>query len=444
MAQRIKTVVDSVLSGLLGDAEHAEAGRPVLMLDLLSDWLPYRVYDPANRLYLNARSEGFVLSVTPLIGADERTGEILGQFFSEGFTSRLSTMASQARANSESYANVAAESTSSAVSRFRELRDQFSKGSSFESASGTSNSDSIQTAFSEVDQASTNLQRQFGLSRRAADDITVSWFLNGEAGASAGLTNGVASANIGAKGGRNQSWTDSDVGIASEDRSRIFGSLSQMSDSRNWSSAREGFVRSVSTSSSSSTSTSASGLNASLTEAQSYTVEARRAEELANRLESQASFFEGNSAAGSLNLSQAYREWGLAEIEGNHDFYGAVRFDDISFQLSPEGQALQAKFIESYAEQLRDGIDDRLVLATGQPISRPTIAGVNSVRARAQIGGGTQNSVPQADPASVQDEVQRAQAAGRQRIGSSRSGLDAVTKGAKGASAEAADDVKEW
>ena len=70
MAQRIKTVVDSVLSGLLGDAEHAEAGRPVLMLDLLSDWLPYRVYDPANRLYLNARSEGFVLSVTPLIGAD--------------------------------------------------------------------------------------------------------------------------------------------------------------------------------------------------------------------------------------------------------------------------------------------------------------------------------------------------------------------------------------
>jgi conjugal transfer mating pair stabilization protein TraG len=101
------------------------------------------------------------------------------------FTSRLSTMASQARANSESYANVAAESTSSAVSRFRELRDQFSNGSSFESASGTSNSDSIQTAFSEVDQASTNLQRQFGLSRRAADDISTAWFLGGEAGANA-------------------------------------------------------------------------------------------------------------------------------------------------------------------------------------------------------------------------------------------------------------------
>ena len=84
MAEKLKSIVDRVLSGLLGDAEHAEKDRPHLMLDMLSDWLPYRVYDPHSRLYFNARSKGFVLSVTPLIGADERTGEILGQFFSEG------------------------------------------------------------------------------------------------------------------------------------------------------------------------------------------------------------------------------------------------------------------------------------------------------------------------------------------------------------------------
>ncbi|APL93654.1 conjugal transfer protein TraG N-terminal domain-containing protein [Sphingobium indicum] len=360
------------------------------------------------------------------------------------FTARLSTMASQARANSETYANVATESTTSAVTKFRELRDQLSRGASFESATGTSNSDSIQTAFSEVDQASTNLQRQFGLSRRAADDITVSWFLNGEAGASAGITNGVASANIGAKGGRNQAWTDSDIGIASEDRSRIFGSLSQMSDSRNWSSTRDGFVRSVSTSSSSSISSTASGMNASLTEAQSFTIEARRAEELANRLESQASFFEGNSAAGSLNLSQAYREWGLAEIESNRDFYGNARFDDVTFQLSPEGQALQAKFVENYAEQVRDGIDDRLVLAPGVPIARPSVSSAGSVRGRAQTGGGGAGSVPRVRAGDLHEEVQRTQGAGRQKVSGSRGRLDAITKGAQGASAEAADDVKEW
>ena len=360
------------------------------------------------------------------------------------FTARLSTMASQARANSETYANVATESTTSAVTKFRELRDQFSRGASFESATGTSNSDSIQTAFSEVDQASTNLQRQFGLSRRAADDISTAWFLGGEAGAKAGISNGVLSGSVGAKGGGTRTWTDSDIGIASEDRSRIFGSLSQISDSRNWSSTRDGFVRSVSTSSSSSISSTASGMSASLTEAQSYSREARRAEELANRLESQASFFEGNSAAGSLNLSQAYREWGLSEIESNRDFYGNARFDDVTFQLSPEGQALQAKFIESYAEQLRDGIDDRLVLAPGLPVSRPAISSAGSVRGRAQTGGGGSGSVPRVGGGDLREEMQRAQAAGRQKITGSRGRLDAITKGAQGANAEAADDVKEW
>ena len=361
------------------------------------------------------------------------------------FTSRLSTMASQARSNSETYANIATDSTTSAVTRFRELRDQFSRGSSFETATGQSNADSIQTAFSEVDQASTNLQRQFGLSRRAADDITISWFLNGEA--SAGLSGefGPAKLGVGARGGRNEAWTDSDIGIASEDRSRITGSLQQMSDSRSWSSTRDGFIRTVSTSSSSSVSSTASGMNASLTEAQNYAREARRAEELANRLESQASFLEGNSAAGSLNLSQAYREWGLAEIERNRDFYGSVRFDDVAFQLSPEGQALQGKFIESYAEQLRDGIEDRLVLAPGQPVDRPGISDASTVRERAAIGSGNAGSaVPVVNPSEIHDEAARVRSAGRQLIGNSRDQLDAITRDARGATPEAADEVKKW
>lgn len=50
MAEQLKTVVDRLLSGLLGDAEHADKARPQLMVDMLSDWLPYRVYDPATRL----------------------------------------------------------------------------------------------------------------------------------------------------------------------------------------------------------------------------------------------------------------------------------------------------------------------------------------------------------------------------------------------------------
>lgn len=50
MAEQLKTVVDRLLSGLLGDAEHADKARPQIMVDMLSDWLPYRVYDPATPL----------------------------------------------------------------------------------------------------------------------------------------------------------------------------------------------------------------------------------------------------------------------------------------------------------------------------------------------------------------------------------------------------------
>lgn len=84
MSLSFRTLRDAMLGGLTGDAEQTEAARPRLMLDMLSDWLPYRVWDPRHRIYLNARSKGFVLGVTPLIGADERTAEILGAFFSEG------------------------------------------------------------------------------------------------------------------------------------------------------------------------------------------------------------------------------------------------------------------------------------------------------------------------------------------------------------------------
>ncbi len=84
MGISFRTLKHGLLTGLLGDAEQAENSRPAFMLDMLSDWLPYRVFDTSNRLYFNSGSKGFILSVTPLIGADERTGEILGSFFSEG------------------------------------------------------------------------------------------------------------------------------------------------------------------------------------------------------------------------------------------------------------------------------------------------------------------------------------------------------------------------
>ena len=363
----------------------------------------------------------------------------------QDFTGRLGTMASQSRTQSETYANLAQQSTSSALTRFSEIRNAYSQGQSSDTVSGVGTNDSIGTAFSEVDNASRTLQQQFGLSRRASDDITISWFLNGEVNGGAGANVGVAQVGAKARGGRNQSWTDSDIGIASEDRGRIMGTLRQLSDSRNWSNTREGFLRETSSSSVSQVSTSSSGLSRSLTEAESYTREARRAEEMASRLENQASWYEANSAAGTLNLSQAYREWGMAEIEANRDYYGPVRFDDIEFQMSARGQQLQSRFVESYADRLQDDIEADLSLPDFAPVSRPEIGNAGQVRARGAVGSASGPSMPDApDRSGITDEVERIRQQGRGRIGTVRGYLDRQTQGATGASEEAADDVKEW
>jgi conjugal transfer mating pair stabilization protein TraG len=363
----------------------------------------------------------------------------------QDFTGRLGTMVSQSRTQSESFANLAQQSTSSALTRFSEIRNAYSQGRSSDTVSGTSSSDSIGTAFSEVDNASKTLQQQFGLSRRAADEITTSWFLNGEAGAGAKAEGGILSAQAGVRGGRNQSWTDSDIGIASEDRSKIISALSQISDSRNWSSSREGFLRATSSSSVSEVSTSASGLSRSLTEAESYTLEARRAEEMANRLESQASWYEGNSAAGSLNLSQAYREWGMGEIEANRDYYGPARFDDVTFQLSPRGQQLQARFIENYAERLQENIESEISLPAFSAVSRPEVDSQDQVRKRGAVEFSSGADWPEApDRTDIQGAVGAARQQGTQRIRAVSDGLESKTKDAKGASEAAADGVKDW
>src|SRR3546814_9389222 len=50
---------------------------------MLADLLPYRSHDPKTGIFYNSASRGFVVEASPLIGANERTGEILTQFLSE-------------------------------------------------------------------------------------------------------------------------------------------------------------------------------------------------------------------------------------------------------------------------------------------------------------------------------------------------------------------------
>src|SRR3546814_4168018 len=78
----------------------------------------------------------------------------------------------------------------------------------------------------------------------------------------------------------------------------------------------------------------------------------------------------------------------MAELEANRDYYGPARFDDINFQMSAQGQQLQARFVESYADRLHDDIEGKLTLPEFAPVSRPAVASPGDVRARGPSGGG--------------------------------------------------------
>lgn len=73
----------SVLDLVLGDSSSPEAARPSTAVPRFCNWLPYRSYDSKRKLFFNAGSRGFVLEATPMVGASERSGDIITQFLSE-------------------------------------------------------------------------------------------------------------------------------------------------------------------------------------------------------------------------------------------------------------------------------------------------------------------------------------------------------------------------
>ena len=72
------------LLALLGTQARPEKKQSSAFVPMLGHWMPYRSYDAKKEIYHNSASRGFVLEMSPLIGADERTGEIISQFLSEG------------------------------------------------------------------------------------------------------------------------------------------------------------------------------------------------------------------------------------------------------------------------------------------------------------------------------------------------------------------------
>ena len=62
----------------------ADAARPDPSIPMLAHWLPYRSFDPKTNIFHNAGAREIAIEMAPMVGADERSADIIAQCLSEG------------------------------------------------------------------------------------------------------------------------------------------------------------------------------------------------------------------------------------------------------------------------------------------------------------------------------------------------------------------------
>ena len=73
-----------LFDAMLGDGMKADKGRPDAGIPMLAHWLPYRSFNAKTGIFHNASAREIALEVAPMVGADERSADIISQCLSEG------------------------------------------------------------------------------------------------------------------------------------------------------------------------------------------------------------------------------------------------------------------------------------------------------------------------------------------------------------------------
>ncbi|VWX49832.1 type IV secretion system protein TraC [Novosphingobium sp. 9U] len=79
MADIIRRMIELVT----GDASKPESRSKAPEVPMLAHYLGYRAFDPKRELFYLTNSKGFILELAPLVGADERIGDILNTVFAD-------------------------------------------------------------------------------------------------------------------------------------------------------------------------------------------------------------------------------------------------------------------------------------------------------------------------------------------------------------------------
>ena len=79
----VREMFSKLTRELFGDSGRTDRARPSLDANFIADILPYRVYDKRRKLFFNRASTGFIIEISPFLGADEKVVSILTEFMSQ-------------------------------------------------------------------------------------------------------------------------------------------------------------------------------------------------------------------------------------------------------------------------------------------------------------------------------------------------------------------------
>jgi len=79
----VREMLNKLIGDLFGDSGRADKARSGLDANFIADILPYRVYDKRRKLFFNRASSGFIIEISPFLGADEKMVSILTEFMSQ-------------------------------------------------------------------------------------------------------------------------------------------------------------------------------------------------------------------------------------------------------------------------------------------------------------------------------------------------------------------------
>ncbi len=79
----VPVMLDKLIRTMLGDLGWTDRNPSIVDASFIADILPYRVYEKRRKLFFNRASTGFVIELSPLLGADAKIVSILTEFMSQ-------------------------------------------------------------------------------------------------------------------------------------------------------------------------------------------------------------------------------------------------------------------------------------------------------------------------------------------------------------------------